>query len=90
MTKEEFIKYAEDEQGCRSDGKIVRNTINGRYTRIDDSFDEERDLHAVHHICVLGIAPPDDLEDLYNVYSPMYWSLVNNEPLPAHAAVTLR
>lgn len=45
MTKEEFCEYAQEE-GCTVDGKIVRNTINGRYTRIDDSFDEERDLQA--------------------------------------------
>lgn len=64
---------------------MVRNTINGKCTRIDDSFDEERELHAVHHCCVLGIEPPPDLEDLYHVYSPKYWEAVNGlieEPEP--------
>lgn len=59
------------------DGVMVRNTINGKCTRIDDSFNEEGDLHAVHHSCVLGIEPPTDLEDLYNVYSGKYWDAVN-------------
>jgi len=77
MTKGEFCEFTE-ESGCVVEGNIIRNTINGRFTRLDDSFDESKDLHIVHHVCVLGIEPPDELEDLYNVYSPVFWSEVKS------------
>jgi hypothetical protein len=54
MTKGEFCEFTE-ESGCVVEGNIIRNTINGRFTRLDDSFDESKDLHIVHHVCVLGI-----------------------------------
>lgn len=71
MTSDQFKEYA-SENGCTIDGHFVKNVINGRCTRIDASFNETSDLQAVHHVCVLGIAPPDDLEDLYAVYSGLY------------------
>lgn len=74
MTAIEFKDYA-----CSVSGNIVKNVINGRWTRIDESFNETSDLQAVHHICVLGIGPPDDLEDLYEVYLPVYLKQVSSE-----------
>ncbi len=76
MTQEEFKEYA-SENACVVEGNIIRNVINGRWTRIDNSFDETSDLQTVHHVCVLGIEAPPDLEDLYNVYSPKFYEAVD-------------
>ncbi|HEY0741805.1 MAG TPA: hypothetical protein VGD40_10090 [Chryseosolibacter sp.] len=78
MNLKDFKDYVQ-ENGCIVENNIIKNVINGRWTRVDESFDETQDLSTIHHTCVLGIAPPEDLEDLYDVYSGIY----NREVLQA-------
>lgn len=71
MNRAEFIEYLEEDCSvCQDEDnpRIFRNPINGAYTRIEDAYDDLRDLEMVHHCILLGVAPPDHLEDLYFVY----------------------
>ena len=49
-------------------GRVFRNPMNGKITRIGNRKIELTDLEVVRHCAALGIAPPQDLQDLYEVY----------------------
>lgn len=80
MNRNEFIEYLTEDCSIFQDEAnplIFRNPMNGAYTRIPDDYDELKDLEMVHHVVLLGAAPPDHLEDLYYTYQE-HWAKRRN------------